>query len=129
MLEELSSTWGKLNALIWKKTKTKAPTDCGLGSQDEAVNRQGVKPIKCKAVNWLQSGSDPGYKTFWLCYLKCSSEMHRRMRQELYVLSTAICLSLLLAVMSFSVTCDSRHIKLQDYFVWFIWRSQINSLK
>lgn len=56
MLEELSSTWGKLNALIWKKTKTnqnQKPTDWGLGSQDEAVNRQGVKPIKCKAVNWL----------------------------------------------------------------------------
>jgi len=53
MLEELSSTWGKLNALIPEKKKARSR----LGdSQGEAVVREGVKAIKmytCKlGVEW-----------------------------------------------------------------------------
>lgn len=42
MLEELSSTWGKLNALITEKKTRSRLRD----SQDEAVTREGVKAIK-----------------------------------------------------------------------------------
>lgn len=38
-----------------KQTKTKKPNRLRLGdSQAEAVTRQGVKQIKCKAVNQLE---------------------------------------------------------------------------